>query len=136
MFNDNFLFCINATRYLYAKPSSDLFGKAVTMQQTPGEKSALIMITIVVSLFLVPCGLNIRCIFAVIVNDKCDRGKYRDLILVLNSAVNPLAYAFFKEDLKREINKLFCKVTSRNGNNRVEPCNKKSSRSILASSTL
>ena len=69
-------------------------------------------------------------------NDKCDRGKYRDLILVLNSAVNPLAYAFFKEDLKREINKLFCKVTSRNGNNRVEPCNKKSSRSILASSTL
>ena len=100
------------------------------------EKSALIMMTIVVSLFLVFCGLNIRCIFAVIVNDKCDRGKYRDLILVLNSAVNPLAYAFFKEDLKREINKLFCKVTSRNGNNRVEPCNKKSSRSILASSTL
>ena len=39
-----------------------------------------------------------------------DRGNYRDLILVLNSAVNPLAYAFFKADLKREINKIFCKV--------------------------
>ena len=54
------------------------------------------MMMIVVFLFLVLCGINIRCIFAVILNDKCDRGKYRDLILVLNSAVNPLAYAFFQ----------------------------------------
>ena len=75
------------------------------------EKSALIMMTIVVSLFLVLCGINIRCIFAVILNDKCDRGKYRDLILVLNSAVNPLAYAFFKADLKREIERLFRKLS-------------------------
>ena len=74
------------------------------------EKSALIMMMIVVSLFLVLCGINIRCIFAVILNDKCDRGKYRELILVLNSAVNPLAYAFFKADLKREIKRLFCKL--------------------------
>ena len=75
------------------------------------EKSALIMMMIVVSLFLVLCGINIRCIFAVILNDKCDRGKYRELILVLNSAVNPLAYAFFKADLKREIKRLFCKLS-------------------------
>ena len=69
------------------------------------DKSALIRMMIVVFLFLVLCGINIRCIFAVLLNDKCDRGKYRDLILVLNSAVNPLAYAFFKADLKREIKK-------------------------------
>ena len=75
------------------------------------EKSALIMMIIVVFLFLVLCGINIRCIFAVILNDKCDRGKYRDLILVLNSAVNPLTYAFFKADLKREIKRLFRKLS-------------------------
>lgn len=74
------------------------------------EKSALIMMTIVVSLFLVFCGLNIRCIFAVIANDKCDRGKYKDLILVLNSTVNPLAYAFFKGDLKKEVNRCSAKL--------------------------
>ena len=74
------------------------------------EKSALIMMMIVVSLFFVFCGINIRCIFAVILNDTCDKGKYRNLILVLNSAVNPLAYAFFKADLNREIKKMFSKV--------------------------
>ena len=31
------------------------------------------------------------------------------LFLVLNSAVNPLVYAFLKKDIKKEINKLICR---------------------------
>ena len=34
------------------------------------------------------------------------------LLLVLNSAVNPLVYAFFKKDIKMEIKKLVCRETS------------------------
>ena len=34
------------------------------------------------------------------------------LLLVLNSAVNPLVYAFFKKDIKMEMKKLVCRETS------------------------
>lgn len=33
-------------------------------------------------------------------------------VLVLNSAVNPFAYAAFKRDLKNEFKRLICTVTS------------------------
>ena len=36
-------------------------------------------------------------------------GQILILFLVLNSAVNPLVYAFFKKDIKMEINKLICR---------------------------
>ena len=105
------IFCFaRMLRVIYMQNRAPTFSGKQLRFNKRREKSALIMMMIVVFLFLVLCGINIRCIFAVILNDKCDRGNYRDLILVLNSAVNPLAYAFFKADLKREINKIFCKV--------------------------
>ena len=105
------IFCFaRMLRVIYMQNRAPTFSGKQLRFNKRREKSALIMMMIVVFLFLVLCGINIRCIFAVILNDKCDRGKYRDLILVLNSAVNPLAYAFFKADLKREIKKIFCKV--------------------------
>ena len=106
------IFCFaRMLRVIYMQNRAPTFLRQQLRFNKRREKSALIMMMIVVSLFLVLCGINIRCIFAVILNDKCDRGKYRDLILVLNSAVNPLAYAFFKADLKREIERLFCKLS-------------------------
>ena len=106
------IFCFaRMLRVIYKQNRAPTFLRKQLRLNKRREKSALIMMMIVVSLFLVLCGINIRCIFAVILNDKCDRGKYRDLILVLNSAVNPLAYAFFKADLKREIERLFRKLS-------------------------
>ena len=100
------IFCFaRMIRVIYMQNRAPTFSGKQLRFKKRREKSALIMMMIVVFLFLVLCGINIRCIFAVLLNDKCDRGKYRDLILVLNSAVNPLAYAFFKADLKREIKK-------------------------------
>ena len=78
------------------------------------EKSALIMMSIVVALFLVYCAIYIGCVLKVI-TDECD--GYIQIIalftIILNSAVNPLAYAFFKRDIKKEIKKLTCRTSVR-----------------------
>ena len=47
--------------------------------------------------------------FSCKVSDKV--GHILSLFLVLNSAVNPLVYAFFKKDIKMEIKKLVCRET-------------------------
>ena len=76
------------------------------------DKSAFVMMAIVVALFLACYGIYLRCSFVYILNPKssCNDSKYKLLILVLNSAVNPLAYAFFKRDIKKEIKRLICIV--------------------------
>lgn len=80
----------------------------------PHEKSAVVMMTIVVGLFIVCYVMYMRCGFAIIFHDRasCNDSTYKIPVLVLNSAVNPLAYAFFKRDIKRElIKKLTCRWT-------------------------
>ena len=69
------------------------------------EKSALKMMAVVVCLFLVCYGGNLHCSFEVIFSDLkvCIVGlQYRMLVYVLNSCINPIAYAVFKKDIKKE----------------------------------
>ena len=77
------------------------------------EKSALIMMAIVTVLFPIYCGSYIRCVFINIWNDQCNAFNYSVPMLILNSAVNPLAYAFFKRDIKNEIKAFFSFMTLR-----------------------
>ena len=86
------------------------------------EKSALIMMAIVTVLFPIYCGSYIRCVFINIWNDQCSAFNYSVPMLLLNSAVNPLAYAFFKRDIKNEIKAFFRFVTLRR--DKVEPSRK------------
>ena len=81
------------------------------------ENSAIIMMAIVIGVFLAYCGINIRCFFVNVLNDQksCDDSTYKKIILVLNSTVNPLAYAFFKRDIKKEIKRLICTATLTKG---------------------
>ena len=75
------------------------------------EKSAIIMMAVVIGLFLFTCALYLRCSFVILLNGDqvpCNDFKYKIPILVLNSAVNPLAYAFFKRDTKKEFKRLRC----------------------------
>lgn len=77
------------------------------------EKSALIMMAVVTVLFPIYCGSYIRCVFMNIWKDHCNAFNYSVPILILNSAVNPLAYAFFKRDIKNEIKAFFSFMTLR-----------------------
>ena len=88
------------------------------------DKSAVAMMAIVVGLFLICYGIYLRCGFIYIFNLKrsCNDSKYKIPMLVVNSAVNPWAYAFFKRDIKKEIKRLICKVLFKK-DNKVTPVN-------------
>ena len=83
--------------------------------KTHREKSAVIMMGIVIGVFLVCYGMYLRCGFVLLFQTTktsgswpCKDENYKIPILVLNSAINPLAYAFFKRDIKKEFKRLCC----------------------------
>lgn len=69
------------------------------------ERSAVKMMAVVISLVLLCYAVHLRCSFLSVVNVQklCNDIDYKVPILVLNSAVNPVAYAFFKRDIKKDI---------------------------------
>ena len=79
----------------------------------PYEKSPIVMMAIVSSFFLVHSVVNIRCGFLRILTQAgdCYDLNYKIPLLILNSAVNPLAYAVFKRDIKKELKRQICTVT-------------------------
>ena len=87
------------------------------------EKSAVVMMGIVIGLFLLCYGIYLRCTFVYIFSagqKPCSDHEFKIPILVLNSAVNPLAYSFFKRDINKEFKRRICcaKLTKRN---KVDP---------------
>ena len=53
-------------------------------------------------------------------NASCKDEQYKIPVLVLNSAINPLSYAFFKRDIKKEFRRLIGQVVFKKSN-QVEP---------------
>ena len=85
------------------------------------DKSAIVMMTIVVGLFLICYGVYFRCSFAALfLNITCNDFSYKIPLLILNSAINPWAYALFKRDIRAMIKRLICRATFRS-NNSVMP---------------
>ena len=71
------------------------------------EKSAVKLMAVVIGVFLLCYGFYIRCTLVYIFkNGECNDEEYKIPLLVLNSAFNPVAYAFLKRDIKKEIKKL------------------------------
>ncbi|XP_078367061.1 octopamine receptor beta-2R-like [Oculina patagonica] len=76
----------------------------------PQEKSAVKLMAVVIALFLLCYGFYIRCSFVLVFIDHepCNDEEYKIPLLVLNSAINPVAYAFYKSDIKKEIKRKIC----------------------------
>ena len=77
--------------------------------KTHHEKSAVIMMGIVIGVFLVCYGMYLRCSFLILfhtTSSPCNDEKYKIPVLVLNSAINPLAYAFFERDITKGFKRL------------------------------
>ena len=74
------------------------------------EKSAVKIIAIVIGLFLVAYSLALRCSFIYILKDEtpCDDREYKIPLLVLNSAINLVAYAIFKRGINMEVTRYVC----------------------------
>ena len=108
----------NRNRTLRSLAKQSRFNHQVFFK-TP-EKSAVIIMGIVIGLFLLCYGIYLRCSFVYIFRNPCNDREFKIPILVLNSAVNPLAYSFFKRDINKEIKRRICcaRLTKRN---KVEP---------------
>ena len=74
--------------------------------KTHHEKPAVIMMGLVTGVFLVCYGMYLRCGFLILSSSPCDDENYKIPVFLLNSAINPLAYAFFKRDIKKEFKRL------------------------------
>ena len=75
--------------------------------KTHREKSAVIMMGLVIGVFLVCYGMYLRCSFTILFHTtSCNDENYKIPFLVLNSVINPLVYAFFKRDIKKEFKRL------------------------------
>ena len=72
------------------------------------EKSAVKMMGMIISLFVLVNGIFFRCSFVLIFNDResCNDLQYKVPILLFNSACNPVAYAIFKKDIKKELKRM------------------------------
>ena len=93
------------------------------------EKSAVKIMAIVIGLFLVTYSFALRCGFIYILNDDkkpCDDQEYKIPLLVLNSVVNPFAYAVFKRDINMEMTRYICCVMCKK-RNRTEPIDENNS---------
>ncbi|CAH3190654.1 unnamed protein product, partial [Porites lobata] len=75
------------------------------------DKSAVVMLAVVVGFALACCAIYMRCAFDQIWGNQTTHDhlsckndfKYKIPMFVLNSAINPLAYALFKRDIKRAL---------------------------------
>ena len=76
------------------------------------KKTHRMIMAIVIGLFLLCYGFYLRCTLVFIFeNGHCNVEEYKLPLLVFNSAINPVAYAFFKRDIKKEIKqRIFCHI--------------------------
>ena len=118
------IFCFTSVMHVLYKQdrAAPKLGKQLRVTRHR-EKSAIVMLAIVVGVFLVCYGIYSRCSLVRIFHKPCNDFKYKIPMLVLNSAVNPWAYAFFKRDIKNEFIRLNCTMTFKK-NNKLRPVNK------------
>ena len=81
------------------------------------EKTTVKIMVIIVGLFLLCYGTLIRCSILLLTDFKsqCNDKAVKIVLLVLNSALNPLAYAVLKRDIKKESKRVY-KVIFKKGN--------------------
>ena len=77
--------------------------------KTQGKSSVKMMI-LVSGVFIVCYGIMLRCNFVLMFSKHfCNDFKYKVPLQVINSAVNPVAYAFLKRDIKKEFERVIFK---------------------------
>ena len=123
------IFCVGSMMHVVYKHDRDArtlakqlrFNHLVFFKRHERPTTVKIMV-IVVGLFLVCYSVFIRCTIVLLVDwtKNCNDVEYKIPILVLNSAVNPLTYAFLKRDINREFKQL-CNKIFKKTDNRVTP---------------
>ena len=85
------------------------FNHVVTRAKTQNT-SAVKWVALITCVFLSCYGIMMRCSLLFLTGHKCDNDfHYKIPLQVINSGINPIAYAFFKRDIQRECKRLLFK---------------------------
>ena len=81
----------------------------VVIRAKTQNMSGVKWMALVTCVFL-PCyGIMMRCSLLFLTGHKCGDDHYKIPLVVFNSGINPIAYAFFKRDIKQECKRLLFK---------------------------
>ncbi|XP_022805914.1 sphingosine 1-phosphate receptor 2-like [Stylophora pistillata] len=84
------------------------FNQRVAKVKTRG-RSALKWVALVTSVFLLCYGIYMRCSLIILFDGDCKDFRYKVPLQLINSGINPIAYAFLKRDMKQECKRLLFK---------------------------
>ena len=85
------------------------FNQLVVRTKTQ-NMSAVKWVALITCVFLSCYGIMMRCSLLFLTGHKCDNDfHYKITLQVINSGINPIAYAFFKRDIQRECKRLLFK---------------------------
>ena len=110
-----FIFCV-ASMFLvvYKNSKNRILPKQMQLNKRfakvkAQKTSAVKWLALVTFLFLSCYGLFTRCSLLVITGHQCEDFRYKVPLQVINSGINPIAYALFKRDIEQECKRLFFK---------------------------
>ena len=85
------------------------FNQLVTRAKTQ-NMSAVKWVALITCVFLSCYGIMMRCSLLLLTdNQSCNDSYFKIPLRVINSGINPIAYAFFKRDTKRKFKTLLCR---------------------------
>ena len=84
------------------------FNQLVARAKTQNT-SAVKWVALITCVFLSCYGIMMRCSLLFLTGQSCNDFHYKILLVVINSGINPIAYAFFKRDIQQECKRPFFK---------------------------
>ena len=84
------------------------FNQMVAKAKTQNT-SAVKWVALITCVFLSYYGIMMRCSLLFLIVQSCDDFRYKIPLQVINSGINPIAYAFFKRDIQQECKRLLFK---------------------------
>ena len=100
------------------------FNLVVARAKTQNKASAVKWVALITCVFLSCYGIMMRCSLLFLTGQSSNDFHYKIPLQVINSGINPIAYAFFKRDIQQECGRLLFKKRTL-FNNRVVPTQEK-----------
>ena len=85
------------------------FNQPVARAKTQNKASVVKWVALITCVFLSCYGIMMRCSLLMLTDQKCNDFRYKIPLEVINSGINPIAYAFLKRDIQQECKRLLFK---------------------------